>query len=270
MTEKLQLHNVDAITTSMDVVFENKRILTFKAFSEFESFNFDVESSPTKSIFIQWDFFVKLSSFSVHQRHTVSVRITSSLNPSDVFKIMLSGALDETSDIDMQCCTTLCKVDFINNTLAEELIAVVEQWNGLCESAYSKKGKFAQFLYTNAQTIADISAFFCCVTLCGIIAIVLKYLTSLNIISMTLNLFLCVSVTFIPLGLAVRGVGKKFASVIYYKFRQVMNIHLFHLSDGDKKIIARLERKSNYTKEILAFSLNILISFVISFLFWKL
>lgn len=270
MTEKLQLHNVEAITTSMDIVFENKRILTFKSFDEFDACTFDIISSPTKSFFIQWDFFVQLPSYLHPQRHTVSVRITSSLNPSDMFKIMISGALDEAYNIDIQCCTTLCKVDFVNNTLAEELVSVVEQWNALCENACSQKGKFAKFLYKHAQIIADITAFFLCVTLCGLIAIALKILTGLKIITMTLNLFLCVSVSFIPVGLAIRSIGKKFAGAIYYKLRQVMNVHLFQFSDGDKKKNARIAEDSNYTKAVLGFFANILVSIIIAFIFWKL
>jgi hypothetical protein len=268
MMEKLGLHNVQAISTSIDIVFENKRILTFKTFLEYLTYNFDVISSPTKSFFIQWDFLVQLPSYVNPQRHTVSVRITSSLNPSDMFKIMISGALDEAYDFDMQCCTTLCKVDFINNTLAEELVSVVEQWNNLCENSCTQNGKFSQFIYKHAQPIADISAFFCCVTLCAIIAIALKLLTNSGIIHVTLSLFLCVSITFIPIGLAIRSIGKKFAGIIFYKCRQALDTHIFSSSDGDKKKKEKIKNESNYGKEVMVFIMNIIISFAISFFFW--
>lgn len=54
--EKLMLHNVSEITTSMDIVFENKKITTFKSFEEFLKHDFEIINNVTKSIFIQWDF----------------------------------------------------------------------------------------------------------------------------------------------------------------------------------------------------------------------
>ena len=84
-----------------------------------------------------------ISNYEVPQRHTVNVRISSNPNPSDFFKVLLSGGFDESHDLDIQSCT----VDFVNNTLAEELVNVAEHWNELCECAYSKKGAGTSFSF---------------------------------------------------------------------------------------------------------------------------
>lgn len=269
MIDKLSLHNVSAISTTVDIVFENKNVLTFKSWSEFEQYDFAKIISPTKSIFIQWDFFLQLAHYKYPQRHTVSIRITSSMNPSDMLKIMLSGALDDSHDIEIQCCTMLCRVDFINNTLAEELITVAEKWNELCESAYSEKGSVAPFIVKHAQIIADISAFFFCLSVCVSLSTVIKLLIQYDLIDVSLDLVLCTSVAFIPLGLAVRSIGKKFGYFIYKKAQSMIKIHIFDISEGDKKKKAKIAKESNYAKELLMFILNIVISFVISYFFWK-
>ena len=182
MIEKLSLHDVGTITTSIDVAFNNKKVITFKAWDEFELYDFSAINSSTKSIFVQWDFFAKINGYEIPQRHTVSIRIASTPNPSDVFKVLLSGGFDEASELDMQSSTMICKVDFINNTLAEELVNVAGSWNDLCECAYSKKGKLRPLLQKYRNGLADIfrlsfvTSFFVCV------AIFFKYIINRNII----------------------------------------------------------------------------------------
>lgn len=135
--EKLSLHQVTAIVTSVDISLRNKKILTFKTFDEFNTYDFTKINSSIKSIYLKWDFMIRFPNYTTPQRHTLGVRIASTPDPSDAFKILLSGGFDENADVDVQSCTLICKVDFINNTLAEELINIVETWNDLCECAVS-------------------------------------------------------------------------------------------------------------------------------------
>lgn len=58
--EKLGLHSVSAITTSVDVSLTDKKTLSYKAWEDFKKENFNAINSATKSIFIQWVFFCNI------------------------------------------------------------------------------------------------------------------------------------------------------------------------------------------------------------------
>ena len=149
-------------------------MLSFKSWNEFESCNFDSENSVTKSIYVQWDFFVSFPGYQIPQRHTVNVRIASTPNPSDLFKALLGGGFDDEDDIEFQSCTMICKVDFVNNTLAEEILHVAEKWNEQIETAYSKNGNFRIFLFKHRNGLAITFESLSLISLSFILAIVWK------------------------------------------------------------------------------------------------
>lgn len=268
MISKLSLHNIGTITTSIDVSFSNKRIISFKSWDEFEVYDFSAINSPTKSLFIQWDFFANINGYEIPQRHTVSIRITTTPNPSDVFKVLLSGGFDEASEFDMQSATMICKVDFINNTLAEELVNVASSWNDLCECAYSKKGNIRPFLQLHRSALADIfhlssfTSFFAC------LAIVLKILFNHNIIIANTKLIVYLIVFSQPLMAISSLISKNMSKNMYEKFGNLMEMHIFRLSKGDEKENIRIEEKGKYVKELVIFILNTLITVVVSFAFF--
>lgn len=265
--EKLNLHNVPAITTSVDVVFNNKRIVTFKTFEEFKNYDFSIVNASTKSIFIQWDFFVQLK-YATPQRHTISVRIATNPNPSDLFKVLLSGGFDEADDISVQVATTICKVDFINNTLAEELINVVATWDDLCESAISQKGKIRKFLCLNNNAFANICKICCMTSICVLVAIVIKLLILSGNLFINNEFIIWVFFMIVPIGFGSEMIGKFFGKKLYDKFESLMEIHIFTLSKGDEKKNINIKNKSSYRKELIMFFINALITIILSVIFF--
>ena len=189
INEKLALNQVPAITTNVDISLRNKKIFSFKTWNEFEVFPFDVQNSAVSSIFIQWDFFLLLEQYRIPQRHTLSLRISSSPNPSDVIKAIVNGGLDSDTDIDVQICTMWCKVDFINHILAEELINVVDSWNSLCECAISKKGHIRPILYKRKLFFAKTCEFFLLSSEALLLCLIVNYaIIYYNIITNNRNL----------------------------------------------------------------------------------
>lgn len=175
ITSKLMTNNVSAITTVVDVVLSNKKIYSFKTLEEYQNHNWNFINESTKSIFIQWDFFLKLESFEVPQRHTLSVRLSSQPNASEILKAMVSGSIDDTENIETNMAMLICKVDFISNVLAEELIHVVEEWHARCELAVSKKGMFRKFVYNQKSAITQVFASVFGVFLSLLLCIICKY-----------------------------------------------------------------------------------------------
>lgn len=268
MISKLSLHNTSAITTSIDITFSNKRILTFKSWAEFEAYDFKSINSPTKSIFIQWDFLAFISNYEFPQRHTVNVRISSNPNPSDFFKVLLSGGFDESHDLDIQSCTMICKVDFVNNTLAEELVNVAEHWNELCECAYSKKGMVRPFLYLRRNCWAHIFEVWFTFCIALIIAIALKILIQNDLLIISNQFLLYALVAVIPLSSLVKNIAHAGGKKIYSSFGNLMDTHIFSISTGDSKEQEKIEKNSRYGKEALLFALNAIFSIVLSIVFF--
>lgn len=268
MCDKLALHSTSPILTSIDITFINKKILTFKSWPEFERYDFEKVNSSTKNVFVQWDFFVKLDSYQCPQRHTVSVRLSSTPDPSDFFKVLLSGAFDESHDLDIQSCTMICKVDFVNNTLAEELVNVAHRWNELCESATTKKGKLRRLLYkyrNNCAHILEICSSFC-ITL--IIGICLKILLQRGIFQISAQTLLYTMFAVIPISMLVKKIANTCARKIYNAFGDLMDTHVFLISKGDSKQQEQIEKNSKFGKELVVFLLNAIFSIVLSVVFF--
>ena len=211
--------------------------------------------------------FVDLN-YGVPQRHTVSVRIASTPKPSDVFKLLLNGGFDDVDDISIQSATTICKVDFVNNTLAEELVNVISNWNNLCESAIKKKGVVKRFLFRHKNIIADIGKFSAMYTIVIIASVIIKVLLASK--RATINSeFLCfLIVMIIPIASLLTTIGKSFGQSIYDKCMELLEIHIFVLSKGDKKEIERAEEKGKCSKEAFWFIINTIISIVSSVVFF--
>lgn len=265
--EKLKLHNVIAITTSIDVVFNNKKIITFKTFDEFVDYDFTIVNSATQSVFIQWDFFVKLN-YTEPQRHTISVRMATNPKPSDLFKVLLNGGFDDADDISIQSASTICKVDFISNTLAEELINVVSQWNDLCESAISQKGKVRKFLYLHNNTFANICKICSIISICIVISIIIKILVISHCIDINKEFIIWGLLMIIPIGFFSEMVGKFFGKKLYDKFGTLMELHVFTLTKGDDKKHDKIKKRSSYCKELIMFSINTIVTILLSIIFF--
>ena len=268
MIEKLSIHNVGTVTTSLDVTFSNKQIITFKSWPEFEDYDFALINSETKSVFIQWDFFVLIAGFEFPQRHTVSLRITASPNPSDFFKILLNGGFDENASFDLANCTMFCKVDFINNTLAEELLNVAEQWNDLCVSAYSQKDKICCFLAKQRKHIANLFELLLICSLSLLLAITVKLLISRNILSISKEIILYAFCFILPIGKMILGIADSRAKRLYDSLSGLMDIHIFSISKGDSKAAEKIEKETKYGKHLAEIVFNVLFSIALSTVFY--
>lgn len=270
MCDKLETHNVDAITTTVDIAFLNKQILHFKSWQEFEDYDFQAVNSSTKSVFIQWDFFIRVDGYEIPQRHTVNIRIASSPQPSDMFKVLLSGGFDESHDIDIQGSTMICKVDFINNTLAEELVNIAAKWNDLCESSVHEKGKFLQFLYLNRSKIANIVEISTILLICSTIALLTKLTGVFSFSANNITVFWFLMLFSLPLFCAIKDVSRLFGKHIFNRLGEVMQIHIFNISHGDVKSNERIKKDSNCKKECILFVIDLLLSIIISVVFFAL
>lgn len=269
INDKLWLNGVENIATTIDIVFNNKEILNFKSLEQLESYNFDILNCSTKSISLEWDFFVKINGYEIPQRHTVSVRIASSPMPSDLFKILLSGGFDESHDLDIQSSTMICKVDFINNILAEELINIVSNWNDLCENAIEEKGKVKRIIHSRRLLIASIAEICTIISFCAICAVGMKIFLNDN--STFFYEYLPYFIIFsFPCVVAIKKISHFIANLFYDEFGEIMDIHIFNFTSGDKKMIEKCKINSDVKKQIFWLVVDIIISIILSIIFFVL
>lgn len=264
---KLNLHQVSDIVTNIDVSFANRHLLTFKSWNDFAEHDFAMDNSKIQSIVLQWDFFIKLDHYQMPQRHTLNVRIASTPKPSDIFKVLISGGFDEEHDIDIQGSTMIARVDFINNTLAEELLNVVSKWNELCDVAYTTQDKFRQFLFTNRTLLANLTEFFFMLSLVSAVGILMKLFEFGKSIELNSEVFLFLVLLSIPVSTLFKDIGRHFGKKMYNKLDDVIEVHVFNISKGDIKMIEKIKRTSQYKKEIIGFIVNILVSIALSVVF---
>lgn len=268
MQEKLKLHQVNTVTTSFDISLANKEILSFKSVTDFQTYDFSIISAPTRSINIKWDFFLQLEEYKVPQRHTITIRITANPNPSDFFKALLSGGLDDDSDFDIESSTMICKVDFINHVLAQELINVADKWNELCDDARQEKGKVRLFLYSKRVIIAKSYENLALLSFCALFALICKVLVSKQLLEMTIENGIFIIIGFMYLFHLIKSWAHQSATKIHDKFRSLLEIHIFSLTTGDKKESEHIKNESKYYKEVILFIANAIVAFAISTFFF--
>jgi len=267
MNEKLALHYITDSSTNIVFTFANKKVLSFKSWIEMEKYDFNQINSSTQSINIQWDFFAKLN-YDMPQRHTFNLRIVSSPKPSDVFKALLGGGFDENQDFEIQTCTMICRVDFINNTLAEELLNVAARWNELCECAATINGKTKVILFKKRNNFAKIAELLFILISSMLIALLIKILYNKLLINFNLETLIYGLIFSVPVLQIIRSLGHAIGKKLLEKFEGLMETHIFKITTGDYKMMQKIKKESTYKKELFLLILNIIFSLVISLVFF--
>jgi hypothetical protein len=266
INEKLSIHSVEYVTTDVDITFANKKTISFKTWVEFVNYDYESINSRVEQIYIQWDFKVKLN-YEVSQKHTIYLRITSSPKPSDLIKALINGGLDEDNEFEVKTSVMLCKVDFINNVLAEELMNVVEKWNDLCESAIAKVGKISCFAHIHSVFFANVLELLVATSIVLIIAIILKLMIAYRHIYISIPIMI---LSMIPLYMLIKRICHSAGKKLYERLDDIMSTHVFNLTTGDRKVNEINKEKNSCKKQAGGFILNIAITVVLGVIFYLL
>lgn len=128
IVSKLRLHQIDQIVVTANVKFEKGDILEFGTWAEFETHDWKT-AHVTSEVSLRWDFLIKLPAYGTPQRHTLTVRLSSTPRPKDIFHILLSQNPDDDVDIETRMALCVARVDFISHRLASELLDIVGEWD---------------------------------------------------------------------------------------------------------------------------------------------
>lgn len=127
VSEKLNNHHLDGLVASADITFSDKRIVQC-SWSEFEAYRWEI-SKATQEIRLNWQFLLIVQGFEMPQRHSLSVKISSSGRPFELLQALFTKGPDEMTPEEMEPAPMVCRVDFISHVIGQELIALVEEWN---------------------------------------------------------------------------------------------------------------------------------------------
>jgi hypothetical protein len=154
---KLSNHDVIVDVASINFVLSNRKIKDYSTWAEFERQNWDTVNEKVRTVSIKWDIAIKLPQYKLPQKHSIKVRIGTEILPKDIFQLILTS--DDISELMEARTPSICKVDFVNNVLAVELLNVVGNWyEGLHDLPDSNPVN--SFLRKNGGLISEILRYY--------------------------------------------------------------------------------------------------------------
>ncbi|MCS4435216.1 hypothetical protein [Aquiflexum gelatinilyticum] len=267
--QKLQNHHLFTNITSLTIGFEKGEIKTFNAWEVFKSHHWEIPDK-TESVSINWDITIKLPNYELPQKHTLKVRLGSSLRPNEFFHMMTNG--DDETELKENLSFVVCKVDFINVVISKELIQIVEQWYNALPQLYSKS-TYQNFLEKHRSIIARSGHYITTFIGLAILYIIFKiHLKNFEISNFNKDIYLdavfwviCLFGTYFICNI----IGASFGQLIYEKVDNIEGPHPFAITKGDKNEQTEIERKNgkitnNLTWQFLIRLTVALISLIIS------
>ncbi len=125
---KLDQHHVESLVATVHLGCSGRITKEFSSWQDFDAYRMD-GGEKTESLTLRWDFLVKLPLYEAPQRHTLTLRIAAAPNPADVLKMMTAANPEDHSAAEYFGAPIVCRVDFINSLLSDELINIVAAWH---------------------------------------------------------------------------------------------------------------------------------------------
>ncbi len=254
VVDKLKLHNIEASISNCTLKLGKSNFLEFGSWLEFQSYNFKIQDQ-TKEIIIHWDFLVTLNDFKVPQRHTLTVRLSLSPNPKEVFQLMIS---DDNNDESFESRFGLCiaRVNFISHRLADELLDVVEKWNVCLDNPFlpvqwflkmkDHKKNIARIVHHSTHTTAVLFLLFS----------INLFFTNMNETATTREIAMATQILFgsIMLSKLSSTISNFLANKTYFSIDEYGSFSPFNITNGDEKHLKKIKINNNYKIRIFLFN----------------
>lgn len=146
---KLRNHDLVSDIASINFVLSQRKIKDYCTWAEFERENWDTVNEKVFAITLKWDVAIKLPQYQLPQIHSLKIRMGTAIPPKDMFQLILTS--DDIGELMEARTPSICKVDFVNTILADELMNIVASWHeglgdlpetNLLSSFLAKNGKF--------------------------------------------------------------------------------------------------------------------------------
>jgi len=249
---KLENHEITAGISSINFVLSNRKIKDYATWAEFERENWDTVNEKIQTVSIKWDILIKLPKFSLPQRHSMRLRIGGDVLPKDIFQLMMTS--DDIAQLIEAQTPSVCKVDFINDIIASELLNIVDNWHqGLkdcpksapVEEFFKKKGKLI---------ISPLVRYFVPVLLLTITSIYYDSLSSFFRVQNTISIDSLQKTAVFMIAIFTVGLflGRTTEEFIDKKVDKLECHPKFSITRGDKKAVEEHEKNNKkITREII-------------------
>ncbi|QHI69915.1 hypothetical protein [Tichowtungia aerotolerans] len=251
--DKLRTHHVEGCITSITINYRNNTVKEFSTWAEFQTHNWK-RPEVTETIFVKWDFMVDMPNFEVPQRHTMTLRIANEIKPAHVLNALFGGGqtLNNWENLENEMSPVYCRVDFINQSLGQELVNLVNDW-------YKGKrkvkhiGRFMQVV-SKQRRIFSQSIHYSIPLLTGALACALMFYrceigncTDPLTVSASKWLFLWLLISIFVISIAGK-IGEKVSSSVFKSLSGYGEGHYFNFTNGDKN---QQEEKAGENKKKL-------------------
>jgi hypothetical protein len=257
---KLNTEHVETVITTVSVLFNSKALLTFNNWQEFLRTDWKT-SEQTKSVSINWDINIKLPQYELPQRHTLKLRLGSPVRPGEIFELMMTSDKDE--ELLEATANGVCKIDFINEVIANELLKVVEDWYKCLPTNY-KDDAFQKFSEKHKKKIAFVINLL--IPMASIIIAISLVKFRLGSLDISTKIGFSELLTFIGFGLAIFYLGdllgKVLSANVYHKISNYKDYSIFSFTKGDQN--AKQEVKKKNSRIVRSIIRDFLISVAIS------
>ncbi len=276
--EKLKNHDIEAAITSVNITYKNNEIEQFNIWDEFLNHKWNVQKE-TNSITLKWDFLIRIPSYPIPQRHTVIVKVSSKLTPMHLLHALFSDDPEAIENLENETAPIVCRIDFINHVLNDELMQIVENWQKTLKMPLDdiphiklfkkNKTKIARIIHYSIPLFISFVA-------AGILNKFILINTSLlnkPITVETMKYFMywllgsCIAIMFMT------QIGKSIANRVYQAIKEYGDFSVFNFTKGDKNHIDKLENKNEralkkiYNDLLIPLLINIISSIIIYYLF---
>lgn len=128
IAEKLSRYELFGAEFSAVVSYESNRN---EEYGSWESFFNNEWSIPevTDSLVLKWDFLIQFHKAPKPANHTITIRLASDRNPFHLMQAVFSKDPEELDRYALESAPMSCRVDFDDNILSQELLAMVSRWN---------------------------------------------------------------------------------------------------------------------------------------------
>lgn len=275
VVDKLQNHDIIANSTSINFILSNGKIKDYYNWSEFERENWDTINEVVNSLSITWDVFLKLPQYQNPQRHSLKLRIGIAIPPKDIFQLIFTS--DNTLEIIEARASGVCKVDFVNDIIATELLNIVNNWHDGLKDAPEYK-PVQKFLRKSGKGLSLIIHYSIPIFLLILIGAYSNYLYPFIGIGDTLSIsnIQKISILFVAVFTIGLLLGKNTEDSIYRKIAKFEDYPKFLITRGDKNYINNIEEKNKLLTQLIiiratwlfiAFLFNFVCNFLISIFF---
>lgn len=262
--QKLTQHQTPVSQVTVDISYNKNKFATYGNWQEFINTKWNIPNT-IESMSIKWDFFVLWPTYAVPQRHTLSVKIASKMKPLQILQAVLSKDPDEIDDFEISA-PVMCRVDFIDHLMSEELINIVEKWvearkqpgfiNPSKTFLKMHKDKIARIIHYSTPVLSAIA----------LVSFLFNFTDKLGVssaVTVSIMRYFMLWLLFSSMTISTLTIfGKYIAAKAYNSIDNYGHFSTFHITNGDKNRKSEIDKKNS--KQMSIFTFNCIVSLILN------